>query len=197
MKGFDIAVGFHLTLFQSWFDFPVLLSYAAEFYFSHSNIFMFLEKKSSVCILVEDISMVSKSELLWDCSLVGKSAQNLLPIVCFLSTVFCLIFPVPACTADNPFKDFPGWFLDYFVVNLLNQIYESPWSFQCCSWSQSRWSLLPFPCFTLLFSSSFHLCSVTGDEWSSQEHALRVVLHGIPQPGAGHLAVTLWSTPEN
>lgn len=30
-----------------------------------------------------------------------------------------------------------------------------------------------------------------GNEWSSQEHALRVVLHRIPQLGTGHVAITL------
>lgn len=108
LKGFDITVGFHLILFQSWFDFSVLLSYAAGFYFSCSNIFMFLEKKNSLCILLKDISMVLKSELLRKCSLVVKCAQNFQPIVCFLSTVFCLI-SLSLLALHSPFRDFP-WF---------------------------------------------------------------------------------------
>lgn len=36
-----------LILFQSWFDFSVLLSYAAGFYFTCSKFFIFLEKENS------------------------------------------------------------------------------------------------------------------------------------------------------
>lgn len=105
----------------------------------------FLEKKNSVCILLKDISMVLKPELPYNCSLVVKSAQNLLPTVCFLSAVFCFIFPAPTCSTDNPSRIFLGSALDYFMVNLLKQIPKFPLSSQCCSWSQSRLSLLTFP----------------------------------------------------
>lgn len=59
-----------LILFQSWFDFSVLLSYAAGFYFTCSKIFMFVEKKNSVCIVLKDVFMAFKCEQLCNCSLV-------------------------------------------------------------------------------------------------------------------------------
>lgn len=106
------------------------------------------------------------------------------------SGFFCLVFPVLACTTDSPSRIFLGSVLDYFMVNLFRKIHKFPLSSQCCSWSQSRLSLLTFPCCG--FSAAHSLCVVlAGDERGSQEHALRVVLHRVPQPGEGHLAISL------
>lgn len=41
------------------------------------------------------------------------------------------------------------------------------------------------------------LLSVSGNERGAEKHALGVVFLRVPEPGAGHLAFTMRSAPEN